>query len=63
VGAIGREEGKGGSKGWAVDNQPGTSVDRLLHHNHQKGDFQVSKKGVVRRAKKDRWALGGARGN
>ncbi len=43
-----RWEGRGrvGSKGWAVDHQPGTSVDGHLHHDHQKGDFQVSKKGV-----------------
>jgi hypothetical protein len=42
-----RWEGRGrvGSKGWAVDHQPRTSVDGHLHHNHQKGDFQVSKKG------------------
>ncbi len=42
-----RWEGRGrvGSKGWAVDHQPGTSVDGHSHHDHQKGDFQVSKKG------------------
>jgi hypothetical protein len=33
------------SKGWAVDHQPGTSVDGHLHHDHQKRDFQESKKG------------------
>jgi hypothetical protein len=42
-----RWDGRGrvGSKGWAVDHQPGTSVDGHSHHDHQKGDFQVSKKG------------------
>ncbi len=42
-----RWEGRGrvGSKGWAVDNQPGTSVDGHSHHDHKKGDFHVSKKG------------------
>ncbi len=45
-------EGKGGSKGWAVDHQPGMSVDGHSHHDQQKGDFQVSKKGVVCCAKK-----------
>ncbi len=29
----------------AVDHQPGKSVDGHSHHDHQKGDFQVSKKG------------------
>jgi hypothetical protein len=45
------KERRVGSKGWAVDHQPGTSVDGHLHHDHQKGDFQVSKKGwfVVQR--------------
>jgi hypothetical protein len=40
-------EGKGrvGSKGWAVDHQPGTSEDGHSHHDHQKWDLQVSKKG------------------
>jgi hypothetical protein len=40
-------EGRGrvGIKGWAVDRQPGTSVDGYSHHNHQKRDFQVSEKG------------------
>ncbi len=37
--------GRVGSKGWAVDHQPGTSVDGHSHHGHKKGDFQVSKKG------------------
>jgi hypothetical protein len=42
-----RWEGRGrvGSKWWAVDHQPGTSVDGHSHHDHQKGDFQVSKRG------------------
>jgi hypothetical protein len=40
-------EGRGrvGSKGWAVNHQPGTSVDGHSRHDHQKRDFQVSKKG------------------
>jgi hypothetical protein len=40
-------EGRGrvGSKGWAVDHQPGTSVDGHSHHDHQKRDFQVNKRG------------------
>jgi hypothetical protein len=44
-----RWEGRGrvGSKGWAVDHQPGTSVDEYLHHDHQKGDFKVSKRGSL----------------
>ncbi len=45
MGANGREEGKGGSKGWAIDHQPGMSMDWHLHNDYQKGDFQVSKKG------------------
>jgi hypothetical protein len=42
-----RWEGKGRdeSKGWAVDHQPGTSVDGHSHHDHQKRDIQVSKRG------------------
>jgi hypothetical protein len=42
-------EGRGrvGNKGWAVDHQPGTSVDGYSHHDHQKGDYQVSKKGSL----------------
>jgi hypothetical protein len=39
-GAVGRV----GSKGWAVDHQTGTSVDGHSHHDHQKGDFLVSKR-------------------
>jgi hypothetical protein len=38
-------EGRVGNKGWAVDHQPGMSVDGHSHHDHQKGEFQVSKKG------------------
>ncbi len=34
-----------GSKGWAVDHQPGTSVGGLSHHDHKKSDLQVSKRG------------------
>jgi hypothetical protein len=56
MGAVGREEGKGGSKGLAVDHQQGTSVDGQSHHDHQKGDLQVSKKGVARQARKGKWA-------
>jgi hypothetical protein len=37
--------GRVGSKGWAVNHQPGTSVDGHSHHDNQKRDFQVSKKG------------------
>jgi hypothetical protein len=62
VGAVGREGGKGGSKGWAVDHQPGTSVDEHSHHNHQKGDLQVSKKGVARCAKKGKVGIRGSKG-
>jgi hypothetical protein len=36
-----------GSKGWAVNHQPGMSVDGHSHHDHQKGDFQVSKRGSL----------------
>jgi hypothetical protein len=45
-----RWEGRGrvGSKGWAVNHQPGTSVDGHSHHDHQKGDFQVSKRVVYK---------------
>ncbi len=45
MGAVGRGEGGLGSKGWAVDHQPGTSVDGHSHQDHQKRDLQVSKKG------------------
>jgi hypothetical protein len=34
------------SKGWAVDHQPGRRVDGYSHHDHQKGDLQVSRKRV-----------------
>jgi hypothetical protein len=42
-----RWEGRGrvGSKGWAVDHQPGMSVDGHLRHDYQKRDLQVSKRG------------------
>jgi hypothetical protein len=33
--------------GWAVDHQPGTRVDGYSHHDHQKGDLQVSRKRVI----------------
>jgi hypothetical protein len=45
VGAVGRGGGELGSKGWAVDHQPGTSVDGHSHHDHQNRDLQVSQKG------------------
>jgi hypothetical protein len=45
VGTVGRGGGGLRSKGWAVDHQPGTSVNGHSHHNHQKRDLQVSKKG------------------
>jgi hypothetical protein len=45
VGTVGMGGGGLGSKGWAVDHQPGTSVDGHSHHDHQKGNLQVSKKG------------------
>jgi hypothetical protein len=38
-------EGEGREQGWAVDHQPGTSVDGNSHHDHQKRDLQVSKRG------------------
>ncbi len=46
-GVAGRGGGGGElrSKGWAVDHQPGTSVDGHSHHDHQKRDLQVSKRG------------------
>jgi hypothetical protein len=31
-----RGGGRVGSKGWAVDHQPGKSVDEHSHHDHQK---------------------------
>jgi hypothetical protein len=45
VGAVRRGGGELESKGWAVDHQPGTSVDGHSHHDHQKRDLQVSQKG------------------
>jgi hypothetical protein len=51
-----------GSKGWAVDHEPGTSVDGHSHHDHQKGDFQVSEKGwfvVQRRGNRHKGKQGG----
>jgi hypothetical protein len=50
-GAAGRGGGGSGSKGWAVDHQPGMSVGGHLHHDHQKRDLQVSKKGWFTYAK------------
>ncbi len=43
--SAGRGGGGLGSKGWAVDHQPGTSVDGQSHHDHQKRDLQVRKGG------------------
>jgi hypothetical protein len=59
-----RWEGRGrvGSKGWAVDHQPGTSLDGHLHYNHQKGDFQVSKKGWFITQRDGKQAQGEAKG-
>jgi hypothetical protein len=59
-----RWEGRGrvGSKGWAVDHQPGTSTDGHSHHVHQKGDFQVSKKRVVHHTKEWEAGTGGSKG-
>ncbi len=45
MGAIGKGGGGLGSKGWAVDHQPGMRVDGNSHHDHQKRDLQVNKKG------------------
>ncbi len=45
MGTVERGGGGLGSKGWAVDHQPRTSVDGHSHHNHQKEALQVSKKG------------------
>jgi hypothetical protein len=36
VGAVGSGGGGFGSKGWAVDDQPGMSVDGHSHQDHQK---------------------------
>ncbi len=57
-----RWEGMGrvGSKGWAVDHQPGMSVDGNSHQDHQKGDFQVIKRGSL--LCKASGQKGGARG-
>jgi hypothetical protein len=35
------------NKGWAVEHQPGTRVDRYSLHDHQKRDLQVSKRGYL----------------
>ncbi len=45
MGAVGRGGVVLGSKEWAVDHQPRTSVDGHFYHDHQKRDLQVSKKG------------------
>ncbi len=45
MGTAGRGGGGLGSKGWAVDHQPRKSVNGNSHHDHQKSDLQVSKKG------------------
>jgi hypothetical protein len=54
--------GRVGSKGWAVDHQPGMSVDGHSHHDHQKGDFQVSKKGWFITQRNGKRAQGEAKG-
>ncbi len=59
MGAVGGGGGRVGSKEWAVDHQPGTSVDGHSHHDHQKRDFQVSKRGSYIQGKQ---AKGEARG-
>jgi hypothetical protein len=46
MGAAGKGGGGLESKGWAVDHQPGARVDGHSHHDHQKRDLQVSKKGL-----------------
>ncbi len=45
MGTAGRGWGGLGSKGWAIDHQPRTSVDGHSQHDHQKRDLQVSKEG------------------
>jgi hypothetical protein len=47
MGTAGRGGGVLGSKGYAVDYQPRTSVDGHSYHDHQKRDLQVSNEGVV----------------
>jgi hypothetical protein len=44
-GLLGKKGGRVRGRGRAVFHQPGTSVDKHSHHEHQKGDFQVSKGG------------------
>jgi hypothetical protein len=48
VGTVGRGGAGLGINGWAVDHQPRTSVVGHSHHDHQKGDLQVSKKGWLK---------------
>jgi hypothetical protein len=57
-------EGRGRvrSKGWAVAHQPGTSVDGLSHQDHQKGDFQINKKGWFNTQRNGKRAEGEVRG-
>jgi hypothetical protein len=62
VGTVGREGGELGSKGWAVDHQPRMSVNGHLHHDHQKGDLQVSKTGWFIYAKGLKVGKEGSRG-
>jgi hypothetical protein len=38
-------EREGREQGWAVDHQPGTSVNGHSHHDHQERDLHVSKWG------------------
>ncbi len=53
-----------GSKGWAVDHQPGMSVDGHSYHDYHEGDFQVSKKekGWFITQRNRKWAQKGAKG-
>ncbi len=45
LGGEGEVRGRVGSKGWAVDHQPGTNVDEHSHQDYQKRDLQESKRG------------------
>ncbi len=54
--------GKVGSKGWAVDHQPGMSVDGHSHHDHQKGDSKKVKR-VVHTQRNGKQGQRGAKAN
>jgi hypothetical protein len=62
VGTVGSGGGELGSKGWAVNHQPRTSVDGHSHHDHQKEDIRVSKKGWFIYAKGLKVGKEGSRG-